>query len=551
MSLQSLTINNIVLIEHLRVDFTDGLCALTGETGAGKSILLDSLGLAIGVRAESRLVRTGADKASVAAAFDLYADHPVFAVCAGQDIDLDPSEPLILKRSLTSDGRSRASINGEPVSAKTLKTIGALLVEIHGQHDTQTLLDTATHMTMLDEYAGIGDDLAAVWEAYKHAENALETLRVDLEKSRAEEEFLRAAIEDLDTLAPQAGEETDLARQKERLQHRDKIMEALNTAYYALNSDQDPLRTAWGALDRVLDTLPETGAQAVEALDRATAEAQEALALIQSLSNDMTEGADRLEAVEDRLYALRAAARKFDCTPDELAVTREDLAKQLNQIEHAEDLLIDQKKQRDAAFDAYSKAALKVRDHRVKAGAKLDKAVMGELEPLKLGSAQFITQLTEKPQDQWGPRGMDAVEFQIATNAGSAPGPLNKIASGGEMSRFMLALKVVLAELGDAQTLVFDEVDAGIGGGTAAAVGERLSALARDKQVLVVTHAPQVAALAKVHLVVSKSEEADQTRTDIRSLPAPERQEELARMLAGATVTDEARAAAKSLLEAA
>ena len=551
MSLQSLTINNIVLIEHLRVDFTDGLCALTGETGAGKSILLDSLGLAIGVRAESRLVRTGADKASVAAAFDLYADHPVFAVCAAQDIDFDPSEPLILKRSLTSDGRSRASINGEPVSAKTLKTIGALLVEIHGQHDTQTLLDTATHMTMLDEYAGIGDDLAAVWEAYKHAENALETLRVDLEKSRAEEEFLRAAIEDLDTLAPQAGEETDLARQKERLQHRDKIMEALNTAYYALNSDQDPLRTAWGALDRVLDTLPETGAQAVEALDRATAEAQEALALIQSLSNDMTEGADRLEAVEDRLYALRAAARKFDCTPDELAVTREDLAKQLNQIEHAEDLLIHQQKQRDAAFDAYSKAAHKVRDHRVKAGAKLDKAVMGELEPLKLGSAQFITQLTEKPQDQWGPRGMDAVEFQIATNAGSAPGPLNKIASGGEMSRFMLALKVVMAELGDAQTLVFDEVDAGIGGGTAAAVGERLSALARDKQVLVVTHAPQVAALAKAHLVVSKSEEADQTRTDIRSLPAPERQEELARMLAGATVTDEARAAAKSLLEAA
>ena len=271
--------------------------------------------------------------------------------------------------------------------------------------------------------------------------------------------------------------------------------------------------------------------------------------LIQSLSNDMTEGADRLEAVEDRLYALRAAARKFDCTPDELAVTREDLAKQLNQIEHAEDLLIDQKKQRDAAFDAHSKAAHKVRDHRVKAGAKLDKAVMGELEPLKLGSAQFITQLTEKPQDQWGPRGMDAVEFQTPPIAVQCAGPLNKIASGGEMSRFMLALKVVLAELGDAQTLVFDEVDAGIGGGTAAAVGERLSALARDKQVLVVTHAPQVAALAKAHLVVSKSEEADQTRTDIRSLPAPERQRNLP-VLAGATVTDEARAAAKSLLEA-
>lgn len=548
--LETLRIQNIVLIEEAEIQFKNNLCALTGETGAGKSILLDALGLAIGARAESRLVRKGAEQAQAVAVFSLPSDHPVYALMAEAGIETEPGEPVILRRSLSSDGRSRAFINDQPVSISLLRQTGDTLVEIHGQFETQGLLNPATHAGLLDEYAGVEAACTAEWQAWQSQAEELQSLKARADHARAEEDFLRQAVADLDALDPKPGEEDELSSLRESLQHRERVLEALNAAYHILSGDDDPVRSAWGQVERVADKIGEPAEPIIASLSRASADMQEALSQIQSLSADLQDSDHNLESIDDRLFALRAQARKHNCTIEDLPQKREELAAQLNEIDHADDLLSAKTRLVEQARAAYIKAAEACREKRLTASEKLDKLVARELPPLKLEKARFETDVSKKPEEEWGPRGMDQIRFLVATNPGAEPGPLSKIASGGEMSRFMLALKVVMAETGTAPTLIFDEVDAGIGGATADAVGERLARLAATHQVLVVTHAPQVAARAAHHYIVLK-EGRDDVKTQVQVLAEThKRREEIARMLAGAEVTQEARAAADKLLEA-
>lgn len=546
--LNMMTIQNVVLIEKLTIEFENGLCALTGETGAGKSILLDSLGLALGGRSETRLVRKGADKANVVASFDVASNHPSQEILNESDIECEDGE-IILRRSVSADGRSKAYINDQPVSVSLLKQVGETLVEIHGQHDTRGLLDPSNHRAMLDEYAGADGALPKLWQDWSTQRDELQQLRKQAANVREEEEYLRQSLEDLDALGAEPGEEEKLSTLRESLIHRERVLEALNAAYHALNAEEDPVRTAWGALDRVADKLGTEGGDAIQALDRASSEMQEAMALIQSISSDLEHSEHNLETIDDRLHELRNQARKHGCAPDELAEKRDDLAAQLNMIEHADDVLDEKARAVEKARAAYIKQAEVLSAQRVKAASALDGLVQKELPPLKMERAKFVTTLDKLPEEDWNAHGMDRVRFLVATNPGAEPGPLGKIASGGEMSRFMLVLKVVMAGEQSGQSLIFDEVDAGIGGATADAVGERLARLAGNNQIMVVTHSPQVAARASHHWIVKKGGEQDVT-TNVIPLPANEdRREEIARMLAGASVTEEARAAAEKLLE--
>ncbi len=552
--LVSLNIQNVVLIARLTIEFRDGLCALTGETGAGKSILLDALGLALGARSESALVRKGAEQASVTAEFHIEDKaHPFYSILHNANIgggeSLECADTLILRRSVSADGRSRAFINDQPVSVGLLRQIGETLVEIHGQFETQGLLNPATHRQMLDEYAGTGESLPPLFESWKIKEKELDDLQASSSKARAEEEYLRQALEDLDGLDPKAGEEEELAGLRERLMHREQVMEGLNSAYQTLNGENDPVRTAWATLERIADKAGARAQESVQALERASAEIQEALSCIQGLSEELQGGAHDLESIDERLFALRAQARKHECSVEELQEIREKLARQLDMIEHSDEVLAQAVKGVQQAKKAYEEEAVSVSAARKKAAQKLDSLVAKELPPLKLEKARFVTQIEPLEESAWGPHGMDEVRFLVATNPGAEPGPLNKIASGGEMARFMLALKVVMAEVGAAGSLVFDEVDTGIGGSTAHAVGERLARLAGSRQVLIVTHAPQVAARADHHWIVRK-DGVEEVKTNIVSLDsAQERREEIARMLSGASITEEARAAADKLLE--
>ena len=544
--LAALSIQNVVLIDQLSIEFQKGLCALTGETGAGKSILLDSLGLALGARSESGLVRKGADSAQVTAEFHIPKNHASIKILKNAGLEGDTT--LILRRSVGADGRSRAFINDQPVSVTLLREIGDTLVEIHGQFDTHGLLNPATHRALLDDYAGIGNAIENVWSAWKTAMDDLAALKVQTEKSRTEEKFLRQAVEDLDGLDPKAGEEDRLAGLRERLMHREQVLDGLNAAYQALNGEEDPVRKAWGIIDRISAKLGEPAEALNATLARATAEIQDAVAQIESVSADLQETEESLETIDDRLFALRAQARKHQCTVEDLPDIRNKLAAQLNLIEHGEEVLAAKMKDVEKTRKAFEIEARKASEQRKKIAEKLDKLVQKELPPLKLDKARFVTKIEQLEEAEWGPHGMDRVRFLVATNPGAEPGPLNKIASGGEMARFMLALKVVMAEVGTAQSLVFDEVDTGIGGSTADAVGERLARLGEKAQVLVVTHAPQVAARAGHHYIVQKSG-AKEVKTNILHIDGAKRREEIARMLAGATITEEARKAADKLLE--
>ena len=539
--LAALSIQNVVLIDQLSIEFQKGLCALTGETGAGKSILLDSLGLALGARSESGLVRKGADSAQVTAEFHIPKNHASIKILKNAGLEGDTT--LILRRSVGADGRSRAFIN-----VTLLREIGDTLVEIHGQFDTHGLLNPATHRALLDDYAGIGNAIENVWGAWKTAMDELAALKIQTEKSRTEEKFLRQAVEDLDGLDPKAGEEDRLAGLRERLMHREQVLDGLNAAYQALNGEEDPVRKAWGIIDRISGKLGEPAEALNAMLARATAEIQDAVAQIESVSADLQETEESLETIDDRLFALRAQARKHQCTVEDLPDIRNKLAAQLNLIEHGEEVLAAKMKDVEKTRKAFEIEARKASEQRKKIAEKLDKLVQKELPPLKLDKARFVTKIEQLEEAEWGPHGMDRVRFLVATNPGAEPGPLNKIASGGEMARFMLALKVVMAEVGTAQSLVFDEVDTGIGGSTADAVGERLARLGEKAQVLVVTHAPQVAARAGHHYIVQKSG-AKEVKTNILHIDGAKRREEIARMLAGATITEEARKAADKLLE--
>ncbi len=559
--LRAIDIRNVVLIDRLTLTFPEqgALCALTGETGAGKSILLDSLGLALGRRAESGLVRRGADQAIVSATFEPDAGHPSFRLLDDQGI---PGEDLlILRRTLGADGRSRAFINDQPVSIGFLGQVGQTLVEVHGQFDTHGLLDPKTHRGLLDRYACVSAQTPAAWEAWQSLERRYQDARRAAEQARTEEDFLRQSIEDLDALSPEPGEDATLSELRERLMHRENMLSALGDAHRMLCGDQgdggaEPLV---GGAARVLERMSAHGGSAfdeiIAALDRAAGELSDAMASIETVSADLTEGERSLEEIDDRLHAIRAQARKHGCAPDDLPARRDALAARLDLITHEDERLAALEHEISAARAAYIDAARAAHDRRCAAAAELDSLIAGELVPLKLGKAQFETQILDLPETGWGPYGYDQVRFLVATNPGSAPGPLHKIASGGELSRFMLAMKVVMSRTGDAGTLIFDEVDSGIGGSTADAVGERLARLGRDRQVLVVTHAPQVAARAAYHWIVSKTDERDEggaiVRTGIHPLDDPaQRREEIARMLSGAEITPEARAAAEKLLEA-
>lgn len=544
--LASLMINNVVLIDKLAVQFDHGLSALTGETGAGKSILLDSLGLALGARSESGLVRKEADQAIVAAEFDLPESHPAFVFLREQGMEFEA--PLILRRSVAIDGKSRAFINDHPVSVSLLKQVGELLVEIHGQFDTQTLLNPRVHRALLDDYAGNAkslETLGAAWRNWTQARVILEEKRALMERARSEEIYLRGALEQLDELDPQTGEEEKLSTLRTRLMRREQILENLTQGASGVEDAQTTLNGVWRAMDKI-------GADAKEilaALDRAAGELQDAQARIETLSGDVAESEYSLIEIDDRLFALKAQARKHACRVDDLSQKREELASLLTGIEDQDHTLALLEKDVTKARQAYEAQAKIVSSARAAAAQKLDKLVAKELIPLKLEKARFETAVRLMDEHNWNESGMDDIQFMVATNPGANAGPLNKIASGGELARFMLALKVVLAEVGAAGTLVFDEVDTGIGGATADAVGERLAKLSRTHQILVVTHSPQVAASAAHHWIVAKTGKTNPTTKVVLLSQGAQRQEEIARMLAGAEITKEARAAASKLLE--
>ncbi len=546
--LVSLSIKNVVLIDQLTITFKQGLCALTGETGAGKSILLDSLGLALGMRADIGLVRNGTDFASVTASFQIENNHNVHSILKISDIMLD-GDILLLRRVVYATGKSRAYINDHPVSIGLLKQIGDSMVEIHGQFETQGLLNPQTHRAMLDLYAGIDDDLSNLWDTWKSSELALDQLQKMSVIACEEEEYLRLSLDDLNKLAPKQGEAAELSSLRERLKYRDNVFEALNCAHALLNGEHDPVSQAWSELDKISDKAGDDLDDIISALTRASSEISEAIAAIQSFSVSLQESDANLEEIDDRLYALRTQARKHNCDVDELPDIQDKIEKQLALIENSDEELAKQKNLCEKLRSAYIKKAQKISDKRKVIALKLNKLVQKELVPLKLEKARFVTEVKPLDEVEWGANGMDRVRFLVSTNPGAQAGSIHKIASGGEMSRFMLALKVIIAGVGSTHSFIFDEVDTGIGGATADAVGERLARLAVEKQVLVVTHSPQVAARADNHWVVRKSGDKC-AKTDIIVLDSRDgRCEEIARMLSGADITPEARAAADKLLD--
>jgi len=557
--LLSLTIRDVVLIDKLTVGFSPGLCALTGETGAGKSILLDSLGLALGNRADSNLVRKGAEQASVTAAFELPDNHPAESLLA--EHGLAPEEDtLVLRRVVRANGRGRAYVNDQPVSAGLLRQLADHLVEIQGQFAQRGLMDPNTHRDLLDGFGGLLDQRQTVAQRYAEWRDAIaarEAAERELDQARRDEDFLRHALEELDNLAPQPGEEAHLAEQRNRLMNAEKLVAAFNTAEAELTGGesgrgaQESLAGARRALERTAEVAGEDVQHALDALDRAMAESEDALARLHSLSSEIELDSGQQQEIEDRYFALKDLARKHGVEVDALPDLRERFAQRLAAIDSGGERITELARQAQEARDAYAAAAQALAEQRRAAAERLDAAVNAELPPLKLDKARFATTFTELDEDQWGPQGMERVAFQVATNPGANPGPLGKIASGGELSRFLLALKVVLAQVSAPRALIFDEVDSGIGGATAAAVGDRLARLARDRQLLVVTHSPQVAARADHHLRVAKTDAGETVLTDVSALAAEERREEIARMLAGTEITDEARAAADKLMGAA
>jgi DNA repair protein RecN (Recombination protein N) len=552
--LLSLTIRDLVLIDRLDLAFPPQLSVLTGETGAGKSILLDALGLTLGARADSGLVRLGAKQAVVAAEFEVDAASPVHGWLAEQGIE--PAETLVLRRVLTADGRSRGFANDQPVGAGLLKKLGDALVEIQGQFEQRGLLDPGNHRALLDAFA---DDPAAVaavrgaWRDWREAREARAAAEVLLERARIDEEWLRHAVAELDRLGPTVGEETELAQRRALLMHQAQVAEAIDGAWRELGGARGAdhaLNAAAKLLERVRERAGGRLDAAIATLERAIVETTEATALLSALQrSDFAEGS--VDTVEERLFELRGVARKHGVTVDALASLRDELSARLAALEDGGASVTALKAAEQQARAAYGRAAETLSERRRQAAEALDAAVAVELPPLKLERARFHTLLAPLDEAEWGPEGAEKVGFEVATNPGAAPGPLSRIASGGELSRFLLALKLVLARVSSVPTLVFDEVDSGLGGAVAAAVGERLQRLGRELQVLVVTHSPQVAARGAHHWHVAKEQAAETTLTRVAALDPRQRREEIARMLSGARITDEARAAADSLLAAA
>lgn len=554
--LASLTIRDVVLIDKLDLEFSEGLGVLTGETGAGKSILLDSLGLALGERGDTGLIRPGADKLTVAATFVLPTDHPARAVLADHDLGMD-DDRIILRRNLGRDGRSRAYINDQTVSVGLLRKAGNALVEVHGQFDAHGLMDPATHIAVLDRFrratSGAEHDKACerTWQAWREAFTAWRDAERLMRDAKAEEENLRAAVDILGKLAPVPGEEADLAAKRAMLRHGEQILAAIEAARQALyeNTDVDgAVRTAQGELDRAAPKAEGRLDAVCAALERASIELSETQSALEDAARAFDLDPAELEAAEERLFALKAEGRKHGIAVDDLAAHLDTLQEKLDAVEGGEDNLIRLAKAEQTARNSFETAAKAMTKARAKAGTALAKAVAKELAPVRLNDASFRVAIDVLADNEWSATGCDRVVFEVSTNPGLPPGPLNKIASGGELARFLLALKVVLADSQPPAVMVFDEVDSGIGGATASAVGERLDRLADGVQVLVVTHSPQVAARGQNHWKVSKVTDGKITATRVVQLTSDERREEIARMLAGTDVTDEARAAAEMLM---
>ena len=551
--LTSLAIRNVVLIEALDLAFGPGLGVLTGETGAGKSILLDALGLVLGNRAETGLVRGGAEQASVTATFEFDALPPAIReALAEAEIELEPGEPLILRRRVRADGGSKAWVNDQPIGAALLREIAPALVELHGQHDDRGLVNPRGHRALLDRYAGA--DVAGVedaWAKWRAAEARLEAARAGIAQAKADQDLLLAHLAELTAIEPEEGEEERLALARADMQKGEKLsgdLEALRLVWDGSDSALAQLRGAARRLDRIAGEHALL-AEALAALDRAVIEAGEAEERLERAAEVLTFDPAELDRIEMRLFELRALARKHGCQPDELSATMRDLRAKLDAIEAGDAEIGTLEAAAAEAAQVYRARSEALHASRTAAALRLDAAVAGELAPLKLDTAKFRTAVTELPEERWGPHGIDTVEFLISTNPGASFAPLNKIASGGELSRFILALKVALAEQGGAATVIFDEIDRGVGGAVASAIGERLARLASGGQLLAVTHSPQVAARGGTHYLIAKSNEGTVTRTSVELLDPAGRQEEIARMLSGAAITSEARAQADRLLE--
>ena len=563
--LTALSIRDVVLIERLDLRFGPGLTVLTGETGAGKSILLDSLGLALGARADAGLVRAGAEQASVTASFAPPPGHPALALLDEQGIA--PEDEIVVRRVVGRDGRSRASINDQPVGVALLRRAGGLLVEVQGQGDQMGLADPARHAALLDAYGvdpAARDAVRRAWARFQAAQAALQQARDAIEAARREEDWLRHATEELEILAPLEGEEDQLAAERQRLQHGERRAEAIAAALSEITprdrrhpGPAAALRAAVRALQRLAppgegeDQPDSPAAPALAALDRAEEALAEAETLLSRLAGEADADPRLLEQAEERLFALRAAARKHALAVADLPALLASFRTRLHGLESGAAEVAALEARETAAAAAYEAAAKALSEARRAAAGGLQASLMRELPPLRLDRARFLVEVHPLEPGRWGAHGADQVRFLIATNPGQAPGALDRIASGGELSRLMLALKVVLAGGGTVPTLVFDEVDSGVGGATAAAVGERLARVADGVQVLVVTHSPQVAARGAAHLQVLKEAGRGRAETSVIPLDRRARREEIARMLAGETVTEAARAAADSLLGAA
>ena len=554
--LTHLSIRDVVLIDRLDIEFERGLCVLTGETGAGKSIVLDALGLALGARAELSLIRTKSEKLSVSASFLLPAKHPAIDILSEQDIACEDN-CIVVRRVLSRDGRSKAFINDQPVSVSLLREVAERLVEVHGQFDTHGLLDPSTHLDVLDDYRRAKDSdrldraCATAHAAWHAANTKLREAEAATARAAADETYLRATLAELNEHAPRPGEEKELSDRRSLLKNAEHIVAALADARASLSGETDVESLIRTAASRISRMAPQAGGQLdalSQSLARAVIEVADVLQELDRTAAQIEAEPKALEQAEERLFALKALARKHKCAVDDLATVQADIKAQLDAIDHGADNIRDLATAASSARLTFEASAKALHDERITAAAKLDKGVAKELAPLKLEKASVRTAMSKLPDDQWSARGFSKVIFEASTNPGTPMGSLAKIASGGELARFMLALKVVLAGTQNLTTLIFDEVDTGIGGATANAVGERLERLAKDVQILVVTHSPQVAARAAHHWRVAKATKAGETITKVSLLDQDGRREEIARMLAGDKITDEARAAAQRLI---
>jgi len=561
-----LQIRDVVLIEALDLSIGPGLTALTGETGAGKSIILDALGLATGARGDAGLVRRGAAQAAASAAFAPSPEHPVWDLLEEKGLAYARDEDLVLRRTLSADGRSRAFVNDQATGVGVLKELGEALLEVHGQHETVGLLDARTHRPLLDAYGaleGQGTAVAAAWRAWREARDRVAALRADVARSAAEVEELTFRLSELDRLDPREGEETQLAEERAVLGAAEKALADIAAARETFDGLGGRVASAIRALERARERAMTAGAAAdgaavsrlaaaAEALDRVLVEAGEAEAAVDSAAAAFDFEPDRLEKTEERLFDLRGLARKLNVAVEELPLLRVRFAERLRAVETADETLKAAEAEQGVARAAYLAAAEALTQARRAAGEALAEAVMAELAPLKLEKARFRVAVETLYEDRAGPAGLDRVAFEISTNPGAPFGDLGAIASGGELARFALALKAALAGRGTGPQplMIFDEVDQGVGGAVADAVGLRLKRLAAAAQVLVVTHSPQVAARAEAHWRIAKAGDGERVRTAVEVLSPADREEEIARMLAGAQITDAARAAARALMDA-